>query len=84
MATMNPLPDDEPIDEYGNPLSGDRLINCCFPDCGCDGARLCMAENGCSQYSSECNVDGMWSNGSDPKCAAAVFKLVGNLNKIKP
>ena len=38
--------DVEPLDEYGNPLSGDRIINCCFPDCGCDGARLCIAENG--------------------------------------
>ena len=31
----------EDIDKYGS-----RLINCCFPDCGCDGARVCDAENG--------------------------------------
>lgn len=37
-------------DKYGNPLDGDRLINCCFPDCGCDGSRLCMAENGPSVW----------------------------------
>ena len=34
------------VDDYGNPFSGDRIIYCCFPDCGCDGARLCQAENG--------------------------------------
>ena len=38
----------DPDDSYGTPKSGDRLINCGFPDCGCDGARLCMAENGAS------------------------------------
>lgn len=36
----------EDIDKYGNPTDGSRLINCCFPDCGCDGARLCSAESG--------------------------------------
>ena len=30
------------VDGYGNPFSGDRIIYCCFPDCGCDGARLCQ------------------------------------------
>ena len=41
------MPDaEEKVDKYGNPVDGDRLIYCCFPDCGCDGARLCMAENG--------------------------------------
>lgn len=24
----------------------DENVNCCYPDCGCDGARLCMAESG--------------------------------------
>lgn len=32
-------------DRYGNDLDGD-MIYCCFPDCGCDGARLCEAEEG--------------------------------------
>lgn len=41
-------PPEEEVDDYGNPISGDRIINCCSPDCGCDGARLCMAENGAS------------------------------------
>ena len=30
-------------DKYGN--TEEDLQNCCFPDCGCDGARNCMAEN---------------------------------------
>ena len=34
----------EVFDKYGN--TEDRIINCCFPDCGCAGARNCMAENG--------------------------------------
>jgi hypothetical protein len=42
------LAPDEPVDDYGNPLSGDRTIYCCFPDCGCASARLCMAEKGAS------------------------------------
>lgn len=36
----------EEVDEYNNPVSGDRLIYCCFPDCGCAGARNCDAESG--------------------------------------
>jgi len=53
-------------DNYGNPLTEDgelvdgRLIYCCFPDCGCDGARLCMAENGASERACRQNVEGMY------------------------
>jgi len=53
-------------DDYGNPLTEDgelvdgRLIYCCCPDCGCDGARLCMAENGPSEAALRCNVEGMY------------------------
>lgn len=47
-------------DKYGNPVDGDRILYCCFPDCGCDGARLCMAENGASERCREINVEGMW------------------------
>lgn len=36
------------LDQYGNPLDGSRVINCCYPDCGCDGAEHCCAENGAS------------------------------------
>jgi hypothetical protein len=31
------------VDDYGN--TEDDFLHCCFPDCGCDGARLCMAGN---------------------------------------
>jgi len=48
---------DEPVDDYGNPLSGDRIIYCCFPDCGCDGARLCMAEKGASSSACALNIE---------------------------
>lgn len=47
----------EPVDKYGNPLSGDRIINCCFPECGCDGARLCMAEKGASSGACALNIE---------------------------
>lgn len=43
------------IDELGN--TPDRLINCCFPNCGCDGARNCMAENGANGASLTLNLD---------------------------
>jgi len=40
--------DDEHFLENGFCPECDRLLNCCFPDCGCDGARNCMADNGAS------------------------------------
>jgi hypothetical protein len=49
--------DEEDVDEYGNPLDGNRIIYCCFPDCGCDGARLCMAEEGASSSSCSMNIE---------------------------
>lgn len=49
--------DDEPVDQHGNPLSGDRIINCPFPECGCDGSRLCMAENGPSRAACWVNIE---------------------------
>jgi len=55
--------DEEPCDDYGNPLSGDRLIYCSFPDCGCDGARLCAAEKGASNSALTLNIE----RGSLPK-----------------
>ncbi len=51
---------EEALDDYGNPIDGDRLIYCVFPGCGCDGARLCMAENGANTDSAAGNVEGMW------------------------
>jgi hypothetical protein len=45
------------VDDYGNPSSGDRVIYCTFPDCGCDGARLCQAEKGASERSCILNIE---------------------------
>lgn len=45
------------VDQYGNTEYDFR--NCCFPDCGCDGERLCMA--GCANDNARrCNVEGMY------------------------
>lgn len=74
------------VDEHGNTC--DRVEFCPFPDCGCDGARLCMAENGPSERSATGNVEGMWAvNGSTPeerkRQIAAGLKLVGEVAKEK-
>ena len=53
----------------------DRLIECCFPDCGCDGARLCMAERGASDRALSGNVEGMWT-GKTTEQRKAVMELV--------
>lgn len=49
----------EQVDDYGN--TAYSFLHCSFPDCGCDGARLCMAKNGPSDHSSSGKVEGMWS-----------------------
>ena len=56
----------------------DILINCCFPDCGCDGNRLCDAENGASERAFSENVEGMWS-GKTHEQRRAVASLVGSV-----
>lgn len=48
----------EELDKYGN--TEGELNNCCFPDCGCDGARLCMAKNGPSERAFKQNVENMY------------------------
>ena len=45
------------VDQYGNPLDGSSLPNCCFPDCGCDGSRLCMADSGANSASRAMNFE---------------------------
>jgi hypothetical protein len=55
------------VDRFGNPIDGDRLIYCCFPYCGCDGARLCMAENGASVASLWLNHENMWEKPKERK-----------------
>jgi len=58
----------------------DRLIECCFPGCGCDGARLCMAENGASEYAGLRNVEGMW-RGRTREQRRAAMGLMHDLSK---
>lgn len=58
----------------------DKLINCPFPDCGCDGARLCMAENGANDDAFRCNVEGMYQKG-DRKSIAARMDLLEVIDK---
>lgn len=43
------------VDEYGN--TEGKFKFCCFPDCGCDGARLCMAPSGANNCSMNLNFE---------------------------
>lgn len=43
------------VDNYGNTEASFKY--CCFPDCGCDGARLCMAPSGANYASAALNVE---------------------------
>ncbi len=47
-----------PADEYGN--TEEDFLNCCFPNCGCDGSRLCQAPSGANADSLTCNVENMY------------------------
>ena len=51
-----PTVEEEEYDDYGNIIGGD-LIYCVFPNCGCDGARLCMAKEGASWCASGFNIE---------------------------
>lgn len=64
----------EPVDDYGN--TSDSFLYCSFPDCGCDGARLCMAKNGASEHSCSGNVEGMWSMKTREQRNAALALMV--------
>ena len=48
-------PADEP-DEYGN-TEREPFTFCSFPDCGCDGARLCQAKSGPSGAACAINIE---------------------------
>lgn len=67
-----------PVNEYGN--TEYQFDNCSFPDCGCDGARLCMANNGASERSCSGNVEGMWS-GKTKEQKTAAMKLMSEVTK---
>lgn len=72
-------------DKYGNlmaDLENGRMVNCCFPDCGCDGERLCMAENGASDYARSRNLEGMYSR-KDKSAKEARIGLMTDIQKGK-
>lgn len=65
------------VDAYGNTENSFKY--CSFPDCGCDGARLCMAGEASERANGQ-NVEGMWS-GKTEQQRKAVFDLIGSLAK---
>lgn len=69
-------------DKHGNVTTSGRLVYCSFPDCGCDGARLCMAEKGASDKTVGGNVEGTWS-GKTKRQRRAVLKLVAEVSQEK-
>ena len=90
-AHENSLWDDSPcpdcgsrVDIYGNGEDDDRLINCCFPDCGCDGSRLCDAQNGASDASYTTNVEGMWKGKTPSAIKARNHFIALQMKRPKP
>lgn len=73
---------DVSFDKYGNPTDGSRLINCCFPDCGCDGARLCMAESGASSGSMMLNLE-RGALSSQKRSAAMTIRSIPRPGTVK-
>ena len=63
------------VDSYGNTES--QFDYCSFPDCGCDGARLCTVGEASKRALSQ-NVENMWS-GKTREQRRAVMTLVGSL-----
>lgn len=64
------------VDEYGN--TEDSFEHCSFPDCGCDGARVCMAGEA-SDRALTGNVEGMWS-GKTHEQRTAVLHLTAQVS----
>lgn len=69
-----------PVDTYGN--TEDQFDNCSYPDCGCDGARLCMAKSGASDFAGRSNIEGMWS-GKTRQQRNGVFSLMKHIGGKK-
>lgn len=61
-----------PADKYGNTEAD--FLHCSFPDCGCDGARLCMARHP-NDDAVRCNVEGMYDR-KDQQARMAKIGLV--------
>lgn len=64
------------VDAYGN--TANQFKFCAFPDCGCDGARLCMAGEA-SERAIDDNVEGMWSGKSREQISARKRLIVDTM-----
>ena len=60
------------VDSYGN-TEAQPFDYCTFPDCGCDGSRLCMAGEA-SERAIRQNVEGMWQSNT-PEARRAKLDL---------
>lgn len=60
------------VDQYGN--TEEDFQNCAFPDCGCDGERLCMAGEA-NENAVKYNVEGMYER-KDLKAVKAKVGLL--------
>jgi hypothetical protein len=66
------------VDRYGNTEADFR--KCSYPECGCDGARLCQAGQA-NADANKYNVEGMWevSNRKTRRARLGLFILcIGN------
>ena len=72
------------VDKYGN--TEQDFQKCCFPDCGCDGERLCMAREANAE-AVKMNVEGMYQR-SDRAAVKAKMDLLGlvlrNAKEVAP
>lgn len=65
------------VDAHGNTCYDFKY--CSYPNCGCDGARLCMAGEP-SELACDSNVEGMWT-GKTAGQRKGVFELMKHLSK---
>lgn len=68
------------VDQYGN-TEAQPDDYCSFPDCGCDGSRLCMAGEA-SDYAIKRNVEGMY-HGRSIEQRTARMDLAGDLMEAR-
>lgn len=61
------------VDKYGNTEAVFKY--CCFPDCGCDGARNCHAPSGSNDNANIGNIENMW-NRADKQATEAKNILI--------
>lgn len=67
------------VDDYGN-TEAQPFDYCSYPNCGCDGARLCMAGEA-SERAMDQNIEGMWGNNPTNEQRAARLKLFSSVHE---